>query len=287
MPIVSGPATKVLVIAYIGYTPTITPTQLAQELVSYIYHGTMFHGVQPSSISFEIVGSRVEISNTRPPKRTQDKYWDMWKIYADHNICNRMIAESIDEVWVIIDGNDKDPNYVWGWEWQVNGPLFSTSEATSAYPPNCGKQVYTLGFNFNATSDYALESWLHSAEFAFSLPESGSGLQSCDFGHPGYYGMYGNFSDDDCNAIGYSDTSGFTVLPDYTHGYAGVCGDAHYPPNIPREHASPPLPNPHAYIYWDTTAYSSRCTDWQWNILTNTVPISCGVWGCNKGSYHT
>jgi hypothetical protein len=283
LPLVTSPANaQVLVIAYIGYTPTTTPTIVAQNLIANIARGTMFHRVGPSAIGFELVGNRVEISNTRPPKRTQDNMWDMWKIYADHNICARVVSEGIDEVWVIIDGNDRDPNYVWGWEWNANGPLWSTGEVGSAFPPNCGKQLFTIGLNFNREDGVALEAWAHSAEPAFFLPEL-SGAQACDFPKPDSYGLMGGWWDPDCSAYGYSSASAFTVLPS-AHGAPGVCGDAHYPPNIWREWA---YPGPNEYDYDNPVERPSRCTDWQWNILTNTVPISCGVWGCNQVGYLT
>jgi hypothetical protein len=285
LPLVTSPANaQVLVIAYIGYTPAVTPTVLAQNLMYNLARGTQFHGQGQSSIGFEMVGNRVEISNTRPPKRTQDNMWDMWKIYADHNICARIATEGIDEVWIFIDGNDQDPNYVHGWEWDANGPLWSTGNVGSAHPPNCGKQMFTMGFNFNAGDGEAMESWIHSTEITFMIPEL-SGTQACDFGHPGNYGTWGSEWNPGCSSLGYSDISAYMVLPDYA-GHVGVCGDAHFPPNTPREHAFS-LPNPYAYIYWNTDTFQSRCTDWQWNILTNTVPISCGVWGCNKVGYFT
>jgi hypothetical protein len=287
LPLVNTPANaQVLVITYIGYTPTITPTALAQNLIANIARGTMFHGVESSAIGFEMVGNRVEISNTRPPKRTQDNYWGMWKIYADHNICARIATEGIDEVWVIIDGNDKDPNYVWGWEWNANGPLWSTGEVGSAFPPNCGKQLFTIGLNFNRGDDMALEAWVHSTEAAFYLPEL-SGAQACDFPKPDGYGLYSGFWDPDCSAYGYSSASAFTVLPSLDGTIPGVCGDAHFPPNIARDAA---VQGSWRYDPWDysnSQVMPSRCPDWQWNILTNTVPISCGVWGCNEVGYLT
>lgn len=286
MPLVAKPANaQVLVIAYIGYTPTITPTVLAQSLISNLSRGTSFHGIGESSIGFEMVGGRVEISNTRAPRRT-DGYWDMWAIYQQHNICARVATEGIDEVWVYIDGNTDDPNYVWGWEWQANGPLYNTGDsAISLYPPNCGKQMFTMGLNFNRGDAEEMESWVHSAEFSFLLYAS-SGTQACDVSKPGNYGVWGNFHANECGGVGYSAFNGFMVLPESTNDYVGVCGDAHFPPNTPRDHAGPP-PNPYAYIYNSPDTYPSRCLDWQWNTLTNTIPVSGATWGYTEVGYLT
>jgi hypothetical protein len=284
MPIVYKPANaQVLVIAYIGYTPTTTPTVLAQNLIANLARGTSFHGTGESSIGFEMVGGHVEISNTRAPHRS-DNSWDMGAIYQQHNICNRIPTEGIDEVWVYIDGNTDDPNYVYGSEWDANGPLWTSGDGSNKYPPNCGKQMFTMGFNFNRGDADAMEAWVHSAEVTFMYPELSS-TQSCDFGHPGNYGAWGSDWNSGCSALGYSDTSGFKVLPDYA-GHVGVCGDAHFPPNTPREHAYA-LPNPYAYIYNSPDTYQSRCTDWQWNTLTNTVPVSGGTWGNTEVGYLT
>jgi hypothetical protein len=145
--------------------------------------------------------------------------------------------------------------------------------------------MFTMGFNFDRGEAEELESWAHSAEISFLLYAS-AGTQACDVSKPGNYGDWGNFPQSECGGIGYSAINGFMVLPESANGNIGVCGDVHFPPNVPASHAYA-LPNPYAYDYDNPDTYPSRCTDWQWNTLTNTVPISAGVWGYTEVGYLT
>jgi hypothetical protein len=238
------------------------------------------------------MGDQIEITTTRPPYALDGgiRRWNLQQIYSDFNICNRVTTGGIDEVWIWIGGDIESPDFVYGSEWETNGPILSTSYGVFT-PPNCGKQMFTMGYNYRVGEGNTLESWVHSAEFTFDMPEF-SGLQSCDFGHPGGYGWYGGRGGaayEQCRNVGYSDVSGFTVQsdpgpyggPDLT----GVCGMAHFPPNVWRIEAVWGSWRFHEYWWDNPRVMASRCTDWQWNIITNTVPISCGAWGCNQPGF--
>jgi hypothetical protein len=284
MPIVSKPANaKVLAIAYMGETAWNDPVWLANQQIAHIARGTSFHGVGESSIGFELAGGAVNIVNSYPP--TSTTYWgymNLNAIYQQFNICSRVISEGINEVWIYADGKPNGHVYA-GTEWLENGPVWSVLYGAPIDPPNCGKQVFTMLYNFDVGDANELESWVHSAEWSFMFYPS-SGTQSCDVGHPGNYGAWGSWWDSGCSGLGYSDINAFTALPGAANGNVGVCGDAHFPPNIPANLAWP-LPNPNAYIYNSPNTYPSRCTDWQWNILTNTVPVSGGTWGNTEVGY--
>jgi hypothetical protein len=282
-----SPNAQVLVIAYLGSTPNFTPTNLAQLLINHIGSGTSFHKSSTPAIMFEMVGGAPNIVYTTPPTNT-DGSWNLWTIYNQFNICNRVASEGIDEVWIYVDGLTTHPGY--GLEWQANGPIWKTGPSgndgnANTVPPNCGKQMFTMGLSYDAADANELESWVHSAEVIFTIPEE-SGSQVCDFSHIGYYGMYN--VDNPCHnyGINYSAINAFTVMPDPPTRTVGVCGDAHFPPNTIAEHAWPWFPNPYAYIYNSPETFPSRCADWQWTI-TNTVPVSGGTWGNTEVGYLT
>jgi len=283
-----SPNAQVLAIAYAGYTPTYPITDLAYLLISHIREGTSFHNTGAPAIAFEMAGGGPYITYTTPPTNT-DGSWNLHTIYSQFNICNRVAAEGIDEVWIYVDAQGTHPGY--GLEWQANGPIWKTGpsgtgEFTTTVPPNCGKQMFTMGLVYDAYDANELEAWVHSAEVIFTLPEE-SGSQRCDFYHLGYYGAFND--DNPCKdyGINYSDVSGFTVMSDPPTRTVAVCGEAHYPPNIPAKYADPILYPEWRYIYWYTGTVQSRCPDWQWNILTNTVPISGNTWGNTEVGYLT
>lgn len=276
---------QVLVIAYVGFTPTYQITVLAQLLISHIAEGTSFHKTGSPAISFEMVGGGPYITYTTPPTNTNDGSWNLWAIYDQYNICNRVAAEGIDEVWIYVDNQ---PGHDYGWEWQANGPLWKTgphgnSENDDTVPPDCGKQMFTMGFNFDAYDNSELESWAHSVEHVAALTEE-SGSQRCDFYHLGYYGVFNDSNPCKNYGINYSDVSGFTTMADPPTRTVAVCGEVHYPPNTTAAHAHS-YDYEYAYQYGNTTTVQSRCMNWQCSTLTNTVAISGNTWGNTETGY--
>lgn len=285
----NGNPPRVLAIAFIYTTPYIVITDAAHSLAAQIMTGTRFHGTGASAINFEILNNRIEITTTYPPYSTtvdNIRHWDLKEIYSQFNICNRVATEDVDEVWIWIGGDTDNPNYVYGTEWEASGPYVTTNYSVFA-APNCGRQMFTIGLNYHRTDGVGLESWGHSAEFAFQRPELSS-VQSCDFLIPDDWGLYSGWTFPGCNGIGYSSTNGFVQLPRYDYNQnllPSDCGDVHFPPNIDSVAAIWGSWRYDPYDYNNPQVRPSRCTDWQWDVLTNSVPISCGVWGCYQDGY--
>ena len=260
LPVVMSPNAQVLVIAYVGYTPPYPISTLTQLLIDHIAEGTSFHKSNTPAIAFKLAGGAPNIVYATPPTNT-DGSWNLWTIYNQFNICNRVATEGIDEVWIYVDGENTHPNY--GFEWQANGPIWKTGpygDNPNTVPPDCGKQMFTMGFNYYAYDANELESWAHSAEVVFTLSEV-SGSQRCDFYHLGYYGAFNDNNPCKNYGINYSDVSGFTVMSDPPTRTVAVCGEVHYPPNIPAKYANPVLYPDWNYLYWYTGTVQSRCPD--------------------------
>ena len=151
-------------------------------------------------------------------------------MYDQYNICNRVAAEGIDEVWIYVDNQ---PGHDYGWEWQANGPLWKTgphgnSESDTA-APDCGKQMFTMGFKFDAYNNPELESWAHSVEHAAALTEE-SGSQRCDFYHLGITACLTTVTHAKITAL----TTAMSAASNDGRSPAttvAVCGEVHYPPN--------------------------------------------------------
>ena len=110
---VVSPNAQVLVIAYAGYTPTYPITTLAQLLIYHIAGGTSFHKIGAPAIMFEMAGGGPYITYTTPPTNT-DGSWNLHTIYSQFNICNRVAAEGVDEVWIYVDAQGTHPGLVPG-----------------------------------------------------------------------------------------------------------------------------------------------------------------------------
>ena len=277
------PNAKVLVIVYQGEAATYSPIWLVDQQIQHIAAGTSFHGTSRPSIAFGLAGS-VNISYTYPPTGTNG-YINLKRIYEEFSICQRATQENINEVWIYVDGKVNGNVYSPD-EFLTNGPVWTKHYGyPDIDPPNCGRQMYTMLYNFDVGDEQELESWAHSAEWAFLVYES-AGSESCDVGKP--FGIeYGDagWTTQQCNdTVGYSAVNGFMVLPDAVNNYVSVCGDVHYPPNIPAALAVRGYPE-WEYIYDSPNTYQSRCTNWQWNTLTNTMPVSGATWGNTQVGY--
>jgi hypothetical protein len=291
LPMIYNPAytnADVLVIAYEGKTPEYDPAELTAQLIADIKNATRWHGYSITttlpSISFNLVDGAVDVVPSYPPTRA-DGYYDLDAIYQAFDICARVQRGEVDEVWIFSDG---DQGHMYSdVEFVARAPTWQAGGAVTA--PYCGKQVYTMLYNFKVPAYYAMHSWSHSAEFSWLLFAS-SGYEACDFPSATNYGDWSGTQQQCTGAHAYSDQYAFSTRPAAANNYVANCGGNHLPTNIPASILSydPTRPPQSRWIYiWDSpNVYGNRCNDWQWGTITSTQTISCTLWGCGQAQWH-
>lgn len=262
---------SVLAIVYQWHPPRYDPVGIINKLIGWIAVGTTWHGstLSPSSISFAVVDGAPHFIYNRPPYLSNG-YLDLNAIYAQNNICARIQAGEVDEVWIFVDGEpDRSPT-----EFTINGVgwNFYLGDMTTPY---CGRQIYNLIFNYDTIVGNALESWTHSAEASWMLYAS-SGYEACDVQTASVAPEEWGWRQSQCTgSYAYSDQYAFMTRPGSMNSDIGVCGWAHEPPNRLFTETV-------RYIWNDPTSRSSRCTDWQWGDSTTYTGVSCSDWSCTS-----
>jgi len=260
-----GPALThptVYVISFPFSTPATDPQLLTENLIQLLKRASMYHGYSnPSAQPYleHLIYSGAVVSATTLPPKLPNGLYDYAEIYNQYNLCSLIQAGQVDEVWLWDAGQG---GFL---EWVTNGPEWSMT--WGANPPNCGKQVTTMVFNYNRELDVALESFSHRLEgfFMHYFP--------CDF-----YTETWPWTGWPSQCVGIvSDRYGFVARPFSGNNYVGVCGDAHCPPNIL---------DGHEYDYSNPTIVQSICEDWQWNETATVKSFSCEEWGCSHTGYH-
>jgi hypothetical protein len=243
----------------------ISPRDNAIQLAGDLFRASVWHGDPNGAYSFDIglVNNDVVMIYTYPPTQANG-YFDVPAIYAQHNVCARVQSGEIDEVWIYADGKPGGNIYSDN-EFTANGPVYSIMSAGIPNVPNCGKQIFTLFYNFDRDEANAMESWAHSLEHTVRWFITG-GYEICDVDPPSAG------RDSHCTGgYAYSYTYGFMNQPRPENNYIGVCGLVHWPPNRPV--GSEP------YIYNDQTSYNSRCEDWDWGDPGGVVSVNRDTWG--------
>jgi hypothetical protein len=252
----------VFVISFPFGTPLYDPQERTETLIDKLEEASRYHGYTDLTarpyFQFQIYGGSIIRADTVPPRLADGKY-DLGWVYSRYDLCNLVQQGVIDEVWLWDAGQGGFP------EWVVTGPEWTQTWGFN--PPNCGKQVATMIFNYNREIDEALESFHHRLEGTFMhyLP--------CDFwtktwpwtGWPSQ-----------CATL-VSDQYGFVARPFAGNGNVGGCGDAHHPPNILGSQE---------YIYNDLTTVQTICPDWSQDGSAKVTTLNCQAWGCTHWGYH-
>jgi hypothetical protein len=290
LPFITSPGyvnANVMVIVYEGVAPTFDPEYLTTFLIDSIRNGTTWHSISGTlpSVSFSLWDGNINVVNGFPPTMANG-YYNMNAIYQQFDICNRIANGSVDEVWIFSDGR---PGHIYSdVEFVASASTWRIATAGGLYTPYCGRQVYTMFLNFDASPDNALESWVHSAEFSWLLFASG-GYESCDILPASIYTAWMGRQSQCSGAHAYSDQYAFMTRPAAANNNVSMCGEAHLALNVPASTlAYDPARTPKwLYISNSTTSAANRCNDWQWGNVTSSQTISCTVWGCNKGGWLT
>ncbi len=225
-----------------------------------MYHGYASPDAHPY-VEFQIYGGNLIWYPGLPPKQPGNDTYDYAAVYDYYNLCSLVQSGDIDEVWFWDAGQGGFTEYV------TTGPQGTWSTGGQANPPNCGKQVTTMTFNYTREIDVHMEACAHRLEglFMHYFP--------CDFWTDTWPWQWWPSQ---CAGL-VSDVYGFVARPFSGNSYVGGCGDAHCPPNILDEHA---------YDYSNHTVVQSICEDWQQDGTATIKSFDCQEWGCNHAGYH-
>ncbi|MHC1741290.1 MAG: DUF1349 domain-containing protein [Anaerolineaceae bacterium] len=253
----------VFTIAYVDETPLYDPQEHQDELIAGLRKGFIWHGFsdpngQPA-LEYHTYGDKVLILKEVPPHRADNGKFDYAAVYERFDLCSKIQAGLVDEVWVWESGSGN------AWEWVTNGPTWNWVNDSNV--PNCGRTITSMNFNFQREIDVAYESYSHRIEGAImtNLP--------CNFYTETWPWTGWPYQ---CSGV-VSDRYGYVARPFAGNDFVAVCGDAHHPPNIldSRE-----------YVYDDPTFVNSTCEDWQMDGSGQIKNFNCEEWGCTHWGYH-
>lgn len=245
-----------------GYLP------LSNQLKALLEAGSVEHGYQTphppfQNAQFEL--SFVHRSGTTPKL---EKRADYAKIVAENNLCERVAAGKVDEVWVWSDG--------WGKmdEGMMVGPgaqddVFNTV-GEPVFIPECTRPFHVMGFNYTREADQALHSMGHRFESTIAHFVDGKTIWDEQPGDV-FYEFDGN---------GYLNCH-YNAAGSYVCDPAGEAnvGNVHYPPNTLKG------VEVEGYQYSSTTGVWSDFRDWNPQHSGTHGLINCQQWGCTHEGY--
>lgn len=199
-----------------------------------------------------------------------DKYGDYNVLFEKHGICEKLLAEEIDEVWFWA-GNGDGVTHAHLLEWTTTGPGWSRNFYNA---PDCGEVITTMTFNF--TRDQNLHAYGHRLEYHMSLN------QPCDFSTKTWPWPRRGFPNVSNCGDQVSDSYGFTARPFEGNSFVGGCGDVHYPPNVGGSYNDG---FGLGYDYGNETVVNSICLDWSQDGSGEASEINCENWGCSQKGY--
>lgn len=225
-------------------TQTIT-----SNLTKLLSKATQYRGYDhpsPPSIIYTIK-KNYEHTQSVPLESTERKP-EYAAILNQHNICNAVKSQGIQEVWIWAYQGPTYPGTSYPYlnisESKMSGPHGDISNSWRTNDmPYCGKTYTVYTFNYGRGTAEAMHSWGHQIEAELAAVDDK---------------LYNEYFQGPSRAV-----SGTTTR----------CGSVHNPPN-----------SRHDYDYANPTPHPSDCLDWGVASLGNTTAISCQLWGCEDKS---
>ncbi len=255
-------APRVLVLSFDPGDALDTPSEtdsdrLSACLAQDMAEATRFRAYADASstafVRYQIVDS-IAIPSQAPQ---DDDGADFGAIYAAQDICGRVEAGQIDEVWMWGSADGGFP------EWVTTGPHYTKDWGTGAQI--CGRQLTTMGFNYGATTTdditrrgLALHSIGHRVEGM--LVWLFEGTEDVGDTNEGWYEQF------DGQNHRYKDPSPPLQLTD------AHCGNVHFPPNAID-----------GYAYNTNATVESDCMSWTLDGGGAPEMIDATTWGCPGG----
>jgi len=258
-----APVQPVVAVISLPFGPPLhDPQEWTEQLIDKLAEASRYHGYSdpdaPPFVRYRIYGGSVIRADAVPPKQPDGSYDFQW-VYDRYGLCELIRSGVADEVWLWDAGQGGFP------EWAAAGPEWTVRRTYN--PPDCGRQVVTMAFNYNREIDVALESFHHRLEATLTR------YAPCDFWTETWPWRGGP---EECEGL-VSDRYGFVARPFAGNGFVGGCGDAHHPPNIVDEED---------YVYDDPASVRSICEDWSRDGSARSATIACRDWGCSHWGYH-
>lgn len=239
---------RVIEVRYLPDTPVYDPDWLSTQLQALLRDASRFHYYSNPTALPAIQIQVVAVYNHYTPRPDPDGTWygSFAATLAADNLCDRINAEDIDQIWLWVDPvTDPRP----GVEYAISGPFFGEGApyATVASPAFCGGQrsFGFMGFDTTRPPDYALHSFGHFMEGLLGT------LQTVEL----FWYRYAGDTD-----AGYPLTE--------------RCGNVHFPPNGEID-----------YDYDNPAFVETTCEDWNPQATGLSQHYNCGRWGCNQQGY--
>jgi hypothetical protein len=228
------------------------PDTLSSQLKTLLRNASSFHKFSNSLAQNSIDVETVAVYNHNTARPNPDGTWrsSYDQILAQDNICQQVLDQNIDQVWVWADprtGYDTTP----GQEYVISSKYFQDQSkiknATYATPMFCNgqKSFVFFEFDYSRTADLALHSFGHFLEGLLA------NIQSADL-------FWKTFSGD----------------PSMGTTRADKCGNVHYPPNGTAD-----------YDYSNTTNTTTSCEDWNPQLTGVKKTYNCTEWSCTQEGY--
>jgi hypothetical protein len=240
---------RVIEVRYMPDDPEHHPNLLSAALRGAIREGSSYRKYADPTAAPHVEVDVVDVIDHFEPRPDGANWREVYEqVLSDHDLCNRIRDEAIDQVWLWVDP-DTDPRP--GLEYVISSPLFEggADHADFASPAFCGgdPSFVIMGFDTTETYDQAQHSFGHLMEGLLG------NLQSTEL-------FWYRFSGDDS-----------AEFP-----RAERCGRVHFPPN-----------DPVGYQYWDGDTVTSSCEDWNPEGTGATSTFRCERWGCTQGGFMT
>ncbi|MEL6407538.1 MAG: S8 family serine peptidase [Chloroflexota bacterium] len=266
---------KVFVVVYESSIPLYDPLKLNDLTLLDMTRSSIAHGYdnpngQPA-VEYVLADEPVVINGAPPaPDPNYRADYNYAAIYEDFDLCARIQAHEVDEVWLWGEAN---PDFGNGLEWVTNGPELQWTWGSNV--PDCGRTITTMWFEYNREVALALHSYGHRMEGAFML-RTPCQFMTATYPWAGEQWLTDEDHGRDCDDS-LSDTTGFVARTHANNGNVSACGDVHSPPNI--------LPGTGAYQYSETNQVASMCEDWQRDGTGTYQVFGCERWNCNERDY--
>lgn len=267
---------KVFVIVYQSSIPLYDPLKLNALTLSDMTRSSIAHGYdnpqgQPA-VEYVLADEPVVVNGAPPPPDPQySTDYNYAAIYDEFDLCARIKAHDVDEVWLWGEAN---PDFGNGLEWVTNGPELQWTWGSNV--PDCGRTITTMWFEYSREVALALHSYGHRMEGAFML-RTPCQFMTATYPWAGEKWLVDAGRASECDDS-LSDTTGFVSRTHANNGNLSACGDVHAPPNV--------LPGIGAYQYSETNQVASMCEDWQRDGTGTYEVFGCERWNCNERDYH-
>ena len=285
-PVYSGPAVrkqKVFVMQMPFAESKVDVRLLSDRAMAELREATKYHGHYVASaapaIDYQLVDEKVYVYPNVPSRVGGNLYiknsYDYAEVFNTFNLCNRIRAQEVDEVWIW-------EGAFYGWsEYNTRSPDPGTQSdgGGGGNPPSCGRTYTTLVFTHDGGFGGVMHSFGHRMEgiqMRYTPAEFWSQTWPWKGSPPRWRPLV-------ADALGYvgrpvllprQETDDFNVQVTIP-AHPGSCGDVHTPPNIVANGG----------VTYDPQYQYNTCESWRLTPRPVVKRQSCAAWGCTEEGY--